>query len=209
MGRSTWDFLQDFYLRVEAAENYARRVEKDLNEAQTTAYQYQATLARCEASLSFSWETLNEERLNHRECQEALILEKNRHKETGEFLDRVLKEAVPSSEITDSFSGCTPLKAYQAAPNLQISFPETSLAGTTLPRQGTFTSVGEDGRETATLVSKTGVSNDPKYDCAYDLSSTRNSTQVCGGTSQVIRGGNKSYKTKRGIGSETKLQPKE
>jgi hypothetical protein len=98
--RSTWDFLQDFYLRVRLAENYARRMEKDLQEARIVIHQYQSILAECIVSLASSWETLNEERLDHQACREALKFETKKHRETIELL----KDAMRSGEVADLLS---------------------------------------------------------------------------------------------------------
>lgn len=84
------------------AESYSRRLEKDLYEAQATVYQCRVTLAECESSLSSSWEALNEERLQHRQCREALKFESARHQETIALLERTFKEAARSGEIADS-----------------------------------------------------------------------------------------------------------
>ncbi|KAH8790882.1 hypothetical protein F5882DRAFT_460694 [Hyaloscypha sp. PMI_1271] len=180
--RSTWDFLQDFYLRVEVAESYARKLEKDLYDAQTAVHQYQAVLAEYEASLVASWETLNQERLDHRACREALTFETERHKETIELLDRIFKEAIRSSEVTDILSSrlatAPNLEAWQAVPKLEGSLAETSLTRKTLTETGTFTSSHQLGKHER-----------QQHNCAssaYGFSSTTTRSQkVSGGTGSV------------------------
>ncbi|CZT07014.1 uncharacterized protein RAG0_12600 [Rhynchosporium agropyri] len=145
IGRSTWDFLQDFYLRVEAAENHARTLEKYLYEAQTTLLQCQNSLVQCEASLLSSWELLNEERRNHQGCQEALMFESERQRETITLLERILKEAILSSEATEILGSrpTTVPKAavYQMIPTLEASPTETTQIAKTLAESGTSISV--------------------------------------------------------------------
>ncbi|KAH8799407.1 hypothetical protein F5884DRAFT_811822 [Xylogone sp. PMI_703] len=76
--RSTWNFLHDFYLRVDSANEHARRLESDLHEANSA-------LRQCEASLIAS-------------------IERNSHQDTTELLERVFREAIRSGEIADSLS---------------------------------------------------------------------------------------------------------
>jgi len=72
-----------------------------LHESTNLANQFQYTLAQCEASLVNSWKMLNEERLDHRACQEALTFECERHKDTQKILEQVFKETKRSGEIAD------------------------------------------------------------------------------------------------------------
>ncbi|KAH7370287.1 hypothetical protein BKA65DRAFT_488088 [Rhexocercosporidium sp. MPI-PUGE-AT-0058] len=144
LGRSTWDFLQDFYLRVEAAENHARRLEQDFCEAQTTMQHCQNTLVQCEASLYSSWEVLNEEHRNHQAYQDALVFESERQKETIALLERILKEAILSSEATEILgSRHTTAKAtvYQTTPTFGNFLTAATPIGKTLTETGTSTSV--------------------------------------------------------------------
>ena len=96
--RSTWEFLRDFYSRVEAAHEYARRLENDLEHARYA-------LLQSEASLVSSWEKLEDERLEFRAAQEELVFERERHKETTDMLERVFHEAIRSSQIADALNG--------------------------------------------------------------------------------------------------------
>jgi hypothetical protein len=200
IGRSTWDFLQDFYLRVEAAENYARKLEKDLYDAQTAVHQYQAVLAEYEASLVASWETLNQERLDHRACREALTFETERHKETIQLLDRIFKEAIRSGEVADILSSrlatAPNLEAWQAVPKLEGSLAETSLTRKTLTETGTFTSVGQQSESMQRRLMpappqshQLGKHERQQHNCAssaYGFSSTTTRSQkVSGGTGSV------------------------
>ncbi|KAH8674402.1 hypothetical protein BGZ60DRAFT_271486 [Tricladium varicosporioides] len=123
--RSTWDFLRDFYLRVESANDYARRLESELHEAKNTAHQSQHALTQCEAALVNSWEMLNEERLDYRASQEALSFERERHKETMDLLERVFKEAIRSGEVADCLGG--KLTELQAAASCRVAqaIPQT------------------------------------------------------------------------------------
>jgi hypothetical protein len=214
VGRSTWDFLQDFYLRVDIAENYARRLEKDLHDAQTAIHQYQSALAEYAASLAASWETLNGERLEHQACREALTFETERHKETIELLDRIFKEAMRSVEVADFLSSrretAPKLEACQAVPKLEGPLTETPLTRKKLIEPGTFTSMGQQGestqrrqmsvpatshqlgkheRQTATLVCSTEISDNPQPNCAssaYGFPPTITRSQKApGGTGSV------------------------
>jgi hypothetical protein len=131
---------------VEVAENYARRLEKDLHNAQTAIHQYQSALAECTASLASSWETLNGERLDYQACREALTFETKRHKETIELLDRIFKDAMRSGEVADFLSNrrvtAPELEACRAVPKLEGSLIEASLNRKALTETGTFSSVG-------------------------------------------------------------------
>jgi hypothetical protein len=147
IGRSTWDFLQDFYLRVETAENYARSLEKDLYEAQTTAHQCHNTLAQCETSLSASWEILNEERLSHQASQEALMFESERQEETIALLERILKEAILSSEAADILGS-----RRTTAPKVAVCQATPRLDEKTLTGSGISTSVGQQSESTPLLL---------------------------------------------------------
>ena len=124
--RSSWDFLRDFYSRVDFANEYARRLEIDLHQTTHEARRSQLALTQCEASLVASWEMLNEERLEHRASQEALTFERERHQETIELLERIFKEAVRSGEIADSLGN--QVAALQAASSLEIKevVPQTA-----------------------------------------------------------------------------------
>jgi len=134
-------------LRVEAAENYARRLEKDLHDAQTAIYQYQSALTEYAVSLASSWETLNRERLDHQACQEALTFETERHRETIELLDCIFKDAIQSGEVADFLSSrratAPKLEACQAVPKPKGSLTDASLNRKTLTETGTFISVGQ------------------------------------------------------------------
>jgi hypothetical protein len=112
---------------VEAAENYARRLERDLQQTKAAAHQYQVALTECEASLVTSWETLNKERLDHRASREALAFESERHKETMELLERMFKEAIRSSEVADNLS--SRLAAQHTGPNLEVCQAVPKLEG--------------------------------------------------------------------------------
>jgi hypothetical protein len=101
---------------------YARSLEHDLEEAMGLAWQSHHALTQCEASLAASWETINQERLEHRESQEALTFEREMHKETIELLEQVFQEAVRSGEIADSLS--SQVAALQAASNSGIVVPQ-------------------------------------------------------------------------------------
>lgn len=100
--RSTWEFSRDFYFRAESANEYARKLERDLHELAREAQRSQQALTQCEASLIASWNQLNEERLEHRASREALALECARHKDTLDMLERVFQEARRSGEIADT-----------------------------------------------------------------------------------------------------------
>ncbi|CZT53514.1 uncharacterized protein RSE6_15134 [Rhynchosporium secalis] len=145
IGRSTWDFLKDFYLRVDTIENHARMLEKDLCEAQTTMHHCQNTLFQCEASLVSSWEVLKEERRNHQACQEALMFDNERQQETITLLERILKEAILSSEAVEILSS-RPTTVYKAAvyhttPPFDASLTETTRNANALTESGTSSSV--------------------------------------------------------------------
>ncbi|KAH6664016.1 hypothetical protein B0J14DRAFT_608244 [Halenospora varia] len=61
---------------------------------------------------------LNEEHLDHRASQEALTFERERHKETMELLERVMKEAIRSGEVADTLG--SKLTELQAALNFRV-----------------------------------------------------------------------------------------
>ncbi|PVH75946.1 hypothetical protein DL98DRAFT_642498 [Cadophora sp. DSE1049] len=128
-GRSTWDFLHDFYLRVEAAHSYSRRLENDLYDARSLMHQSQNALSQCEASLHASCGDLNEERLEHRASREELMFERERHKETMEILEKVFSEAVRSGEVADLLS--TQVATLRAASD-SVSVQETPVVSTSL-----------------------------------------------------------------------------
>lgn len=195
LGRSTWDFLQDFYLRVEAAENHSRGLEKDLCEAQTTMHHCQNTLVQCEASLLSSWEVLNEERRSHQACQDALLFESGRQKETIELLERILKEAILSSEATEILGGrrtTGPGNAiYQTTPTFEGSQTEMTQNAKILTENGTSTSVepqseslqlGEHESQIATRVCSTEMSNQIQQ---KSLTSTRSGSYATSRTANV------------------------
>ncbi|KAH6712156.1 hypothetical protein BKA61DRAFT_675953 [Leptodontidium sp. MPI-SDFR-AT-0119] len=143
----------------------------------------------CEASLSSSWEVLNEERRNHQVYQEALIFESQRQKETIALLKRILKEAILSSEATEILGSrlTTAPKAavYQTTPTFKGSLIEAALIAKTLTESGTSTSVeqqnesaqrllpslvpgshqlGERESQTATRICSTAMSNQNQQD---------------------------------------------
>ena len=103
-----------------------------LHESTNLANQFQYTLAQCEASLVNSWKMLNEERLDHRACQEALTFECERHKDTHKILEQVFKETKRSGEIADRLGrelaelrATSSFRVAQAAPQTMPS-SETS-----------------------------------------------------------------------------------
>jgi len=79
----------------------------------------ESKLHQCEASLVNSWEMLNEERLEHRACQEALTFERERHKDTIKLLGQVFEEATRSGEIADSLG--SKLAELQAASSFGVA----------------------------------------------------------------------------------------
>lgn len=134
-GRSTWDFLHDFYFRVEVARSYARSLENELYDARSLLHQSQNALGQCEASLQASCDDLNEERLEHRASREELTFERERHNETHVMLEKVFREAVRSGEVADLLrSKLTSLRAVsdvgdiQEAPALPTSLQADSLS---------------------------------------------------------------------------------
>ena len=90
--------MHDFYSRVEAAHEYARSLENNLGHVSHA-------LLQCKGSLASSWEELNQGRLEYQKVQKELVLERERHKDTMDMLQKVLHEAMRSSEIADSLSG--------------------------------------------------------------------------------------------------------
>ncbi|KAI9765768.1 MAG: hypothetical protein M1839_005394 [Geoglossum umbratile] len=81
-GRSNWSFLRDFYHRVEAANEYSQRLEVDLHCSRISAQTTAVALADCQATLVKYQNDLEEERLEHRACKEALQFESDRRNET-------------------------------------------------------------------------------------------------------------------------------
>lgn len=135
LGRSSWDFVQDCYLRVEKAESYVQMLEKRLFESQKTAQQCHAALAQCEMSLSASWEILNEERLHHRASREALAYESERHRETAKMLEYMSQEVIRRGGVADILSSrlstAPNLSDYQAVPTLDDFMTEATPLGNT------------------------------------------------------------------------------
>jgi predicted RNase H-like nuclease (RuvC/YqgF family) len=95
--RSTWDFLRDFYSKVEASQLYASALENDLKDVRYIATQYEASLN----SLAYK---IHEERSKHRETQEELYVERLRHQETKELLQKTFHEARRSGQLADVFA---------------------------------------------------------------------------------------------------------
>jgi hypothetical protein len=79
---------------MEETNNYARRLEIDLHESRLL-------LTHCKDALAGSRAKLDEERLEFGAAQEALIFERERHKETTELLERVIEEARRSGDLAD------------------------------------------------------------------------------------------------------------
>lgn len=96
--------MRDCYRRVEEADGYARKLERELRHAANIAEQSRLALAQCEDALAGSWAKLDEERLDFRAAQEALTFERERHKETTELLERVIEEARLSGDLADTLS---------------------------------------------------------------------------------------------------------
>jgi hypothetical protein len=151
-----------FLARLRLAENYARRMEKDLQEARTATHQYQSTLAECTASLASSWETLNEERLDHQACREALKFETKKHRETIELL----KDAMRSGEVADLLSS---RRATLSVGQQSESMQQRQMSAPPKSHQ-----LSKHERQTAT-----GISNNPqpKSSSAYEFSSAATRSQ--------------------------------
>jgi hypothetical protein len=98
-GRSAWDFLQDFYLRVDRADQYINRLEVELHGTRTLSHQVQLALAEQQACLAITRAELEEERLNHGASCEELTFEHERHMETEKLLDLAYGATQESEEI--------------------------------------------------------------------------------------------------------------
>ena len=118
--RSAWEFLGDFYSRVQLMSEHSRTLERKLDEALRLVNQSQCALTECETSLVNSWGTLNEERLEYRACQEALNFERQSHIDTIAFLDQVFKEATRSTELVDSLAN--QVEELQSASNFRTTY---------------------------------------------------------------------------------------
>ncbi|KAF8848392.1 hypothetical protein BDZ45DRAFT_753891 [Acephala macrosclerotiorum] len=132
--RSTWDFLRDFYWRVGAANEYARKLENDIHEATTRVQQSQWKFTHCEAALLSNQETLEEERLAYRASREELTFEREKYQETLEILEKVFREAVRSGEVADflgnqivALQAASKRGVIQPTPKIPASRIETSL----------------------------------------------------------------------------------
>jgi hypothetical protein len=103
--RSTWDFLQDFYTRVNAAHQFARKLEIDLQDARFTGQHFQCAFADCQAHLAACKAELEEERLSHGETQKDLELERENHRETERLFELAFTVAQQSENIVKDLQG--------------------------------------------------------------------------------------------------------
>jgi hypothetical protein len=103
--RSTWDFLRDFYVRVDAAHQFARTLEIELRDARFAAQHFQGAYADCQARLATCQVELQEERLSHGELQKDLELERESHKETERLFQLAFSVAQQSEEIMGDLRG--------------------------------------------------------------------------------------------------------
>ncbi|KAI9768258.1 MAG: hypothetical protein M1840_005088 [Geoglossum simile] len=100
--RSNWFFLKEFYHRVETADNYSRKLEVDLHHSRIAAHTAAAAHADCQSALTKCQNALEEERLEHRACKEALQFESDRRGETDRCLECAYVVAQQAGEIADS-----------------------------------------------------------------------------------------------------------
>jgi hypothetical protein len=126
-------------------------------------------LAQHEATLVGSWEKFNEERLEHQASREELAFERERHKETADFLDRVFKEATQSGDIADSLrsrvavlQAALDLNLPQEAPKTMGSPIEASPIKRSLTLHWAATSVDQRNEQSATDPTNIKISNDPE-----------------------------------------------
>ncbi|KAI9766700.1 MAG: hypothetical protein M1840_006344 [Geoglossum simile] len=120
--RSNWGFLKEFYHRVDTANHYSQRLEVELNQCRIIAHTQAAALAECQSKLE-------DERLEHRGCKEALQFEKNRHDEADRCVECAYDVARQAGEITDSLrSENAKLKGNQLADDTVDSKPAPSTA---------------------------------------------------------------------------------
>lgn len=104
---------------MKAAEEYARRLQNDLDHAEAATQHYHLALTQCEASLVASLEKLNKEAVDHRACQEALTFERERHNETITLLERTFQAALWSGAIADDLGNQVVM--LRAASSSQVS----------------------------------------------------------------------------------------
>jgi hypothetical protein len=103
--RSTWDFLQEFYTRVDAAHEFARKLEIDLQDARFAAQHFQSTFADCQAHLAACKAEIEEERLSHGETRKDLELERENHKETERLFGLAFTVAQQNDNLVKDLQG--------------------------------------------------------------------------------------------------------
>jgi hypothetical protein len=114
--RSTWDFLQDFYTRVDAAHQFARKLEIDLQDARFAGQHFQRAFADCQAHLAACKAELEEERLSHGETRKDLELERENHKETERLFELAFTVAQQNDNLVKDLQGeITQLEHYSTS----------------------------------------------------------------------------------------------
>jgi hypothetical protein len=103
--RSTWDFLREFYTKVDAAHEFARKLEIDLQDARFTAQHFQRAFADCQAHLAACKAETEEERLSHGETRKDLELERENHKETERLFEIAFTVAQQSDSLVKDLQG--------------------------------------------------------------------------------------------------------
>lgn len=152
---SAWHFLGGFYQRVRAAQDYALKLEIDLNKATNSAQETQFAINQVEAALAIAWNRVEEKHREYLAAEEALKLERASHQETFNLLSRVLKEAEANSRILELLHNR--IVNLEVASRSSIRAPDTSQGEAREVRMTRFTGASQH------MVSKTAkVSVTPK-----------------------------------------------
>jgi hypothetical protein len=98
---STWDFLQDFYRRVDEARQHTLRLEYELHHAIISAERTEFALVEFQRDFAATQTKLDEERLEHTATREELEFERQRHRETEKLFDLTYDAAQESGGLVD------------------------------------------------------------------------------------------------------------
>lgn len=117
---STWDFLQGFYKRVDAAHQHSQRLEYDLYRVTERS---KFSIAEFQRLLAATQTQLDEERLEHTATREQLEFEGQRHRETEKLFDLTYEAAMESNGLVDSLRA--QITELQGNRNISGTVPKT------------------------------------------------------------------------------------
>jgi hypothetical protein len=124
--RSNWDFLQEFYSRVDEAHQHSQRLEGDLRCAGISVEQSRFRVAQLERAVVEIQVKLDGERLEHNVTRHEISYEQQRHKETAELFDITYEAAQESMEIiADLRTQVTELQKHKDTTTSVIDLPVT------------------------------------------------------------------------------------